>query len=83
MDLDDQFIEVNSVRTRYRQAGDTGPAVVLIHGLGAYIECWAPLSDALSADHRIIAFDLVGYGKTDKPEGAYTYSFFANFILLV
>jgi len=30
----DVFINVNGVRTRCRQAGQGGPPVVLIHGLG-------------------------------------------------
>ncbi|HEX7540110.1 MAG TPA: hypothetical protein VF358_07410 [Syntrophales bacterium] len=30
----DRTIDVNGVRTRCRQAGQDGPPVVLIHGLG-------------------------------------------------
>ena len=80
LDLEDQFAEVNSVHTRYRHAGDSGPGVVLVHGLGGYVECWTPLFDALSVNHRVFAMDLVGFGKTAKPDGTYTYPFFADFV---
>lgn len=80
LDLEDRYVKVNSIRTRDRHAGDSGPVVVLVHGLGGYVECWSTLFDALSADHQVYVFDLVGFGKTGKPEGSYNYSFFADFL---
>ena len=80
LDLDDRYVEVNTIKTRFRHAGNSGPVVVLVHGLGGYVECWTPLFDALSVNHRVYAFDLVGFGKTDKPDGSYNYLFFADFL---
>ncbi|AKS43383.1 alpha/beta fold hydrolase [Wenzhouxiangella marina] len=44
------------------------PALLLIHGFPTSSWDWAPLWDALSASHRLIAFDLLGFGFSDKPD---------------
>jgi pimeloyl-ACP methyl ester carboxylesterase len=41
--------------------------VVLIHGWSADAEMWQPLMADLSRDHRVIAFDCRGHGKSGKP----------------
>jgi pimeloyl-ACP methyl ester carboxylesterase len=64
----DFFINVNGVRTRYWQAGQDGPPVVLIHGLGASAEIWSANIDALAMRHRVYVPDLPGFGRTEKPE---------------
>ena len=69
---DEYFAADSGVRLRYRQAG-TGDPVVILHGLMASLEAVAPLADSLSTDHRIVALDLRGHGRSDKPSdpGAY------------
>jgi pimeloyl-ACP methyl ester carboxylesterase len=63
----DQYIKVGTINTRYWAEGAQGPIVLLIHGLGGYIETWLPSIDALAAEHRVVALDLPGHGRTDKP----------------
>ena len=42
--------------------------LVFIHGLGSYLKFWRYQLDALAADgYRVIAIDMLGYGKSDKP----------------
>lgn len=64
-----RFIEVDGLRTYYIDRG-TGPVVVLIHGAGLAVDgeltWWHQIED-LSRDHRVIAFDQVGFGRTDLP----------------
>lgn len=43
----------------------TGPAVVLLHGIGSRAFSWSAQLDAWSNDHRIIAWDAPGYGRSD------------------
>jgi pimeloyl-ACP methyl ester carboxylesterase len=62
----DLFTPVNGVRTRYWTAGESGPAIVLIHGLGGFIENWVNNIGPLSQHHRVYALDLLGFGQTDK-----------------
>jgi len=66
--LPDLYIDVNGVRTRYRQAGGDGPPVILIHGLGASAEIWSANIGALASRHRVYVPDLPGFGRTEKPE---------------
>jgi 4,5:9,10-diseco-3-hydroxy-5,9,17-trioxoandrosta-1(10),2-diene-4-oate hydrolase len=62
----DRYIKVGNINTRFWQAGDKGSAVVLVHGLGGFVENWIHNIDALAKRHRVYAMDLVGFGRTDK-----------------
>ena len=63
----DRYIQVGQINTRYWAEGSQGSPVVLIHGIGGYVENWLPSFSVLAAQHRIYAFDLLGQGRTDKP----------------
>lgn len=42
--------------------------VVFLHGLGSYLKFWRYQLDAVAAKgYRVIAIDLLGFGKSDKP----------------
>ena len=53
-------------RISISEAG-AGPAVVMIHGLGATKVSFLPTLAALAPQHRAIAVDLPGFGDSDKP----------------
>jgi len=63
----DQYIKVGTINTRYWTKGSQGSAVILIHGLGHFLEAWLPTFDVLAANYRVYALDLLGHGRTDKP----------------
>jgi pimeloyl-ACP methyl ester carboxylesterase len=42
-----------------------GPALVLVHGLGASHLSWLSLAERLVATHRVLAVDLVGFGHSE------------------
>jgi pimeloyl-ACP methyl ester carboxylesterase len=48
----------------YQDAG-SGPAVILAHCSGASHHAWAPLVAALSDRYRVLAPDLLGYGRSE------------------
>jgi pimeloyl-ACP methyl ester carboxylesterase len=54
-------------RIRYQRSGETGPALVLIHGFGASSDHWRKNLPDWGMDHRVFAIDLLGYGFSDKP----------------
>jgi len=65
----DNFFDSNGVRIRYVDQGH-GPPVVLIHGYTGYIERhWIATGvfANLLKDHRVIALDCRGHGKSAKP----------------
>jgi pimeloyl-ACP methyl ester carboxylesterase len=50
-----------------------GKPLILIHGLGASSYSWHKIAPALARTHRVIAIDLKGFGKSDKPlDGRYS-----------
>lgn len=44
-----------------------GPVLVLVHGVGGDADQWAFCFEALAASRRVIALDLMGFGRSDKP----------------
>lgn len=76
----DQYVQVRSIRTRYWQQGDSGPNIILLHGIGGSVEMWQKNIQTLAKENRVYALDMVGFGYTDKPDAAYTLSFQADFV---
>ncbi len=68
-----------SLDTFYLEAGE-GPAVVLLHGLGATNSSMLPTLADLSHDHRVLAPDLPGFGESGKPLRAYHPAFYADWL---
>jgi pimeloyl-ACP methyl ester carboxylesterase len=56
----------------------SGDAVVLIHGLTATHRYWAQNIPHLSSRRRVLALDLPGFGKSDKPDVSYSTPFFVR-----
>ncbi len=55
-------------------SGPDARTVVFIHGLGSYLKFWRAQLDAFQQQgYRVIAVDLPGYGKSDKP-GSFPYT---------
>ncbi|GAB4835114.1 hypothetical protein Ancab_000022 [Ancistrocladus abbreviatus] len=52
---------------RYQCCGDSGPALVLVHGFGANSDHWRKNIAVLGKSHRVYSIDLIGYGYSDKP----------------
>jgi 3-oxoadipate enol-lactonase len=44
-----------------------GPAVLLLHGIGTSLALWDAVAAALAPSHRVIRFDLRGFGKSAAP----------------
>lgn len=52
----------------YQTQGETGAAVVLIHGFGASSWHWRKNMPVLAENCRVYAIDLIGFGGSAKPE---------------
>jgi pimeloyl-ACP methyl ester carboxylesterase len=68
---------IHGYRRAFRIAGD-GPAILLIHGIGDNSTTWSTVQTALAQRFTVIAPDLLGHGKSDKPRADYSVAAYAN-----
>ena len=68
-----EFIDLNGQLVHLRDVGPRGDAMplVLLHGTSASLHTWEGWSRALQAQHRVISFDLPGFGLTGPLSGRY------------
>src|ERR1044071_4662933 len=66
-----EFIDLSGARLYYYAAGTrgVGEPVVLLHGFPTSGHLWGEVVPLLPAGHRIVVVDLLGYGRSDPPEG--------------
>ena len=66
------------------EAGNADPqarALVLVHGLGHWTQAaWDTLVPLLDPQLRVVAFDLPGFGRSEKPDVRYDTAFFAEVV---
>ena len=72
-----QTVVVHGHRRAFVKAG-SGPALLLLHGLGCDHHTWDPVLQRLSRHFTVIAPDLLGHGESDKPRGDYSVAGYAN-----
>lgn len=66
-----QWVANRGVSIAYERRGESGPWMVLVHGLGYGRLGWGPLADLLAARHRLVLIDNRGIGDSDRPPGPY------------
>ncbi len=68
-----RFIESNGIRMRIAEMGK-GPLVILVHGWPESWYSWRHQMPAIAAaGYHVVAPDMRGYGKTDKPAAVEDY----------
>src|SRR6516164_6491164 len=72
-----QYRTIHGYRRAFRVAG-SGPALLLIHGVGCNSKSWEPVHAKLAQRFTVIAPDLLGHGESDKPHADYSLPAFAN-----
>src|SRR2546423_3824253 len=78
--LESGFVKVGRLSVHHTYGGKGTPPVLFVHGLGSsgYIE-WRFNLPVIARRHRVLAPDLPGFGRTDKPRGGrYGIAFFAR-----
>lgn len=66
----------------YRVEGN-GPALTLVHGVGANLDSWDAVAARLQQHFRVVRMDLAGHGKSGPIRGARTLDDFAADVRLV
>ncbi|AFZ72066.1 alpha/beta fold hydrolase [Natronobacterium gregoryi] len=71
------------IETTYTVAGDPqDPEVLLCHGIytGASSHEFEPIFERLAEDYRVIAVDLPGFGRSERPPLVYSPTLYAEFL---
>jgi haloalkane dehalogenase len=62
-----RFLDLGGLKYHYVDEG-SGPTILFVHGNPTWSFAWRHLLKDLSRDHRVIAVDHIGCGKSDKPQ---------------
>ena len=71
------FTVIDGLRVHHAQEGQ-GTDLILIHGLGGRLHDWDACTPALARHHRVLRWDVRGFGDSDKPAGPYSPQLFAR-----
>ncbi|GJD51966.1 2-hydroxy-6-oxononadienedioate/2-hydroxy-6-oxononatrienedioate hydrolase [Methylobacterium crusticola] len=73
LDAPTDYVEAAGMRLHVRDDGPRdAPAIVMMHGFGSSLHTWEPWAQALAGAHRVVRFDLPGFGLTGPdPTGDY------------
>ncbi|WP_421840714.1 alpha/beta fold hydrolase [Mycobacterium sp.] len=72
-----QYRTIHGYKRAFRIAG-SGPAILLIHGIGDNSTTWNGIQAKLAQRFTVIAPDLLGHGQSDKPRADYSVAAYAN-----
>ncbi|MEE6176306.1 alpha/beta fold hydrolase [Mycobacterium sp. 050134] len=72
-----EFRTIHGYKRAYRIAG-SGPAILMIHGIGDNSTTWNAVQAKLAQRFTVIAPDLLGHGRSDKPRADYSIAAYAN-----
>lgn len=72
-----QTMTIHGHRRAFVRLG-SGPALVLLHGIGCNHRTWLPVLRPLSKHFTVIAPDLLGHGQSDAPRADYSIGGYAN-----
>ena len=78
-DLRQKDVEVYGFNIHYAETG-SGPPVILLHGLWGGLNEWSPIIDPLSATHRVIVMDFIGFHGSGKPDTQYHNALLSQFL---
>jgi pimeloyl-ACP methyl ester carboxylesterase len=71
-------------RFAWRESGPVSggaPVLVLLHGLGGSRLSWEPQLQSLSGNHRVVAWDMPGYGGSAPIDGDLTFPILADAVV--
>jgi 2-hydroxymuconate-semialdehyde hydrolase len=66
-----EFVDVGGVRLYYYAAGTGGEGepIVFLHGFPTSSHIWRDVVPLVPAGRRMVVVDLLGYGRSDRPDG--------------
>ena len=79
MPYESRFVTVAGSRIHYVEAGEGDP-LLFLHGNPTSCYLWRNVMPHLAGDARCVAMDLIGMGRSDKPDLAYRLSDHARYV---
>lgn len=67
VEVRDEEVLIHGHRVRYLMAGDSGPTILLLHGLAGDADTYMSILPTLAKSCRVIAPDLLGHRLSAKP----------------
>ena len=64
--FESRYLEMEAGRVHYVDEG-SGPVLLMVHGTPTWSFLYRRLIRELSQDHRVVAFDHLGFGLSDRP----------------
>ncbi|MGH7719827.1 MAG: alpha/beta fold hydrolase [Gemmatimonadaceae bacterium] len=66
-----EFVDVGGARLYYYAAGTRGDGepIVFLHGFPTSSHLWREVVPLVPDGHRVVVLDLLGYGRSDRPQG--------------
>lgn len=74
------YVDVLGSKMHYVDTGGDGSVVVMIHGQPTWSYLWRNIIPYVEDNHRVIALDLIGFGKSDKPDIEYRVTDHARYL---
>lgn len=76
------LLKVHDVQLHYELEGDANNEVILfLHGLGSSTRDWEAQLPHFRSRYRLLAIDMRGHGRSDKPAGPYSMKQFARDVI--
>ena len=66
------YLDTGRISLFFENAGSGGTPVLMLHELGGSSESWREVIPLLASDRRVIAVDMRGAGRSEKPLGQYS-----------
>ncbi|KAK1366662.1 Photolyase/cryptochrome alpha/beta domain-containing protein [Heracleum sosnowskyi] len=77
---DIRFWRWNGYLIQYTVSGCKGPAILLVHGFGAFWEHYRDNIDSIASDNQVWAITLLGFGGSEKPNVVYSELMWAELV---
>ncbi|MBU2938998.1 alpha/beta hydrolase [Lacinutrix sp. C3R15] len=79
-DFKSHSVVIDSTEISYIKEGSGEKTMLFVHGLSSNSDAWSKNIHALKDQYTCVALDLPGFGKSSKPDVAYTPSYFAEIL---
>ena len=74
----DKYAKLDKWRIHYQSYGKGSDALVFVHGWSCNLTFWDENAPLITGVRRLITVDLIGHGKSDKPQVTYDMNLFAR-----